>query len=56
MLLEMQLVEYFMPREIRYLPALPGRWYLLQTKRQSLNSLKDSRVSRMMLMNLGSMS
>jgi hypothetical protein len=55
-LLEMQLVEYFMPREMRYLPAFAGRWYRLQTKRHSLKSLNDSRVSRMVLMNLGSMS
>ena len=55
-LLEMQLVEYFKPREMRYLPAFAGRWYLLQTKRQSLKSLNDSRVSRMVLMNFGSMS
>lgn len=56
MLLELQLVEYLIPRDRRYLPALEGRWYLLQTKRQSLNSLNDSSVSRIMLMNLGSMS
>ena len=51
-LLEMQLVEYLRPNEMRYLPAFAGRWYRLQTNRQSLNSLKDSRVSRMMSMNL----
>lgn len=55
-LLEMQFVEYFMPSEMRYLPAFAGRWYLLHTKRHSLKSLNDSRVSRMMLMNFGSMS
>ncbi len=55
-LLEMQLVEYFIPKEIRYRPALDGRWYLLQTNKQSLKSLNDYNVSRIMLMNLGSIS
>lgn len=55
-LLEMQFVEYFMPREIKYRPALEGRWYLLQTKRHSLNNLNDSNVSKIILINLGSMS
>ena len=31
-----QFVEYFNMIEIRYLPAFSGKWYLLQTKRQSL--------------------
>lgn len=35
-----QFGEYFIMIEIKYLPAFWGIWYRLQTKRQSLYSLK----------------
>ena len=30
------LVEYFSPMETKYLPALWGKWYLLQTNKHNL--------------------
>ena len=55
-LLIWELVEYFKAIDTKYLPALCGKWYLLQTKRHSLYNLKLYRVSRIMLINFGSTS
>lgn len=52
----MQFVEYFMPKEMRYLPAFEGKLYLLQTNRHNLNNLNDSNVSKIISKNLGSIS
>lgn len=44
--LDWQLVEYFIIIETKYRPAFSGKWYLLQTKRQSLYNLKLYNVSK----------